>query len=236
MRLYELLNPGIVLHKELNPILWEKDDLKDDIRTKLLDIADKFIDYLNINREAVTDIILTGSNCAFTFTEFSDLDLHLIIDESVICADCPGDFIEDCFNAKKSNFNDNHHITVKGYVVELYAQPQDDRLVANGIYSLQEGKWLKHPEVTGTYIDADLIQLKTQDFITQINDLIDNQSDDLDNLEKLKAKLKRYRQSGLDKNGELGLENQVYKTLRNNGYFDKLYNYIGNLEDKKLSY
>jgi hypothetical protein len=136
----------------------------------------------------------------------------------------------------KTVFNDNHNITIKGYPVELYAQSSDDNLIAVGVYSLKENAWLKRPVPAESHIDSDSVKLKTEDFIRQINDLVDNKSDDLDNLEKLKDKIKRYRRSGLEKSGELGVENLVVKTLRNNGYLDKLYNYISEVEDGKLSY
>jgi hypothetical protein len=51
----------------------------------------------------------------------------------------------------------------------------------------------------------------------------------------IKDKLKKYRISGLDKSGELGLENLVFKVLRRNGYIEKLYNTPTKVIDKKLS-
>jgi hypothetical protein len=65
--------------------------------------------------------------------------------------------------------------------------------------------------------------------------LIDSKSTNIENLEKIKDQLKRYRQVGLEKSGELSIENVVYKTLRNNGYLQKLYKYVTKLEDKELS-
>jgi hypothetical protein len=51
----------------------------------------------------------------------------------------------------------------------------------------------------------------------------------------VKDKLKKYRKSGLDKSGEFGLENLVFKVLRRNGYIEKLYNVPIKMIDKKLS-
>lgn len=65
--------------------------------------------------------------------------------------------------------------------------------------------------------------------------MIDSKSTNIENLEKIKDQLKRYRQVGLEKSGELSIENVVYKTLRNNGYLQKLYKYVTKLEDKELS-
>lgn len=234
--LLEKFELGVQFHTHLNPKLWNDFTLKEDIRTHLLDIASKFIDYLSIEKGAVSDIIITGSNCSFTYTRFSDIDLHLVINEKVICKDCPGDFINDCFIAKKTVWNDNHKIKVKGYDVELYAQPEKDNLVAVGIYSLRKNEWIKKPKIEGKIsIDDKLVKNKSQEFMDIINDLISSKSTDENNLNKLKDKIKKYRQSGLEKSGEYSIENVTYKTLRNNGYLNKLYKYIQQVEDKKLS-
>lgn len=235
--LIEKFELGVKLHNDLNPKLWDNLTLKEDIRTHLLDIASKFIDYLSIDKSAVSDIIITGSNCSFTYTKFSDIDLHLVINEKVICKDCPGDFIVDCFSAKKTVWNDNHKIKVKGYDVELYAQPEKDSLVAAGIYSLTKNEWIKKPKNdTEITINNELVKNKSQEFMDLINDLISNKSTDINNLTKLKDKIKKYRQSGLEKSGEYSIENVTYKTLRNNGYLNKLHKYIQSVEDKTLSY
>jgi hypothetical protein len=75
--LLEQLNQGIELHSSLNPKLWDDKKLKDDVKNKLLDIANKFIDYLSIDSSYVKDIIITGSNCSYTYTKFSDNYMNL---------------------------------------------------------------------------------------------------------------------------------------------------------------
>ena len=54
-------------------------------------------------------------------------------------------------------------------------------------------------------------------------------------VKKYKEKLKKYRNSGLEKNGEMSLENLVFKLLRRNGYIEKLYDAQTKIIDKKLS-
>jgi hypothetical protein len=41
--------------------------------------------------------------------------------------------------------------------------------------------------------------------------------------ERLRSKLRNYRQCGLEKGGEFSVENLVFKLLRNEGEMDKLY-------------
>ena len=42
-------------------------------------------------------------------------------------------------------------------------------------------------------------------------------------IDKMKEKLKNFRQAGLERAGELSVENLVFKVLRRNGYIEKLY-------------
>jgi hypothetical protein len=48
-------------------------------------------------------------------------------------------------------------------------------------------------------------------------------------------RIKRLRQSGLEKNSEFSVENLAWKTVRNNGFLDKLDDYVKNLDDASLS-
>ena len=54
-------------------------------------------------------------------------------------------------------------------------------------------------------------------------------------IEDLKTKLKDYRKSGLDKDGELSYENLTFKFLRRNGMIEKLFNTYNNYMDRELS-
>ena len=55
------------------------------------------------------------------------------------------------------------------------------------------------------------------------------------NIEKLKEKLKDYRKSGLEKEGEYSYENLVFKYLRRSGLLEKLYDTVNRQTDKELS-
>ena len=53
--------------------------------------------------------------------------------------------------------------------------------------------------------------------------------------QELKDKLKDYRQSGLDKDGEFSYENLVFKYLRRSGHIGKLFDEKTKIKDKELS-
>ena len=74
----------------------------------------------------------------------------------------------------------------------------------------------------------------------KIDEVMDNaDKEDYDkavkHLESFKEKIKKYRNAGLEKEGEFSYENLVFKVLRRNGYLDKLWDFQDKLMDKKLS-
>ena len=54
-------------------------------------------------------------------------------------------------------------------------------------------------------------------------------------IDKYNNKLRKYRVSGLKNGGEYSEENLVFKTLRRNGYLEKLRNLKDELSDKYLT-
>ena len=67
---------------ELNPKIWEKDGnsytMKPEVREKLLEIANLFIDFLGVD-VIVTDIIMIGSLVNYNWSKYSDIDLHIVV-------------------------------------------------------------------------------------------------------------------------------------------------------------
>lgn len=79
-----MLKEAFEIHQELNPKIWTSDNsLKDDVRTKILDIVDTFKDFCDINFE-ILDIYLLGSNASYNWTNKSDLDIHIIVNFELI--------------------------------------------------------------------------------------------------------------------------------------------------------
>lgn len=57
------LNIKLEYHGVLNPKLWDGFSLKRNVRERLLIIADMWRDFLDIDKDKVTDIIMTGRKC-----------------------------------------------------------------------------------------------------------------------------------------------------------------------------
>ena len=202
-------------HDELNPKLWENDNLKPEVSEKLKEIANAFIEYLEIPDEAVKDIIITGSSANYNYTEHSDLDLHLKVDYELVHEDCP--IVEGYLWAMKASFNKDHDISIYGVPVELYAEDTKADAVSNGVYSLQQDKWLKFPEkIEPTNNDA-AVQAK----YLEIKEMCEK-VEDSEVAQELLDKIYQMRKAGLADGGEFSTENMAFKLLRNDGIIEKL--------------
>lgn len=231
------------VRKELNPKIWVNPkspdtEMNPNIRESLLEIAYQFIDSLKVD-VFIEDIVITGSLCNYNWSEYSDVDLHLMVDYSQFPEE-QVDIYKELFNIKKILFNKNHDITIKNYDVEVYCQESTEAHFSSGIYSVLFNEWNEKPKKESVKIDKAAIKNKASEWMRTIDNVIKNVSDeDLEEakeiLGKYKEKLKKYRTSGLEKNGEYSNENLVFKFLRRNGYIEKLYDFENKLMDKSLS-
>jgi peptidoglycan hydrolase-like protein with peptidoglycan-binding domain/predicted nucleotidyltransferase len=227
------------LQDTLNPKVWENADdvesskLKTKVKDALLKIAEKFIDYLGED-VFVEDITLTGSLANFNWSEFSDFDLHIIIDFSQYGKESK--VHKELFDARKFIFNESHNIKIYGYDVELYAQDSEEEHTSSGLYSVMNDEWLHKPKKETPDIDKKILVQKIDSWIEKIEKTIkDSEKKDGKKLETLKKKIKEYRKSGLEKEGELSYENLVFKFLRRSGHIEKLFNALNKETDKELS-
>lgn len=231
-------------HNTLNSKLWDLSDkpeeatLVADVKTALEKIANEFIEFLEIDTLDIKDIIITGSNASFNYAlGLSDIDLHIVADLSnnEICKSCTSAFVNSCFQSKKTLWNDTHDIKVKDQPVELYVQDANEPHIASGVWSLTNNKWLITPKHIPNTYDTTSVKIKAAELMTQIDDMINSQSDDISSFDKLKEKIRTMRRTGLQTAGEFSIENLAFKTLRNNGYLEKLSNYLIKIKDKGLS-
>jgi len=205
--------------------------MRDDIRKNLLKISNDFIESLGIEF-FIHDIVLTGSLANYNWSNYSDVDLHILIDFKE--TDYNLDLLKEFFDAKKNVWNEKHNITVKGYDVELYVQDIDEEHVSSGVYSILNDKWIVEPDKVKSNIDDNMILQKSEEYMKKI-DLLIKKEGPIESIEGLRKKLKEFRQSGLESGGEYSYENLTFKLLRRNGYIEKLLKLKTTLIDKKLS-
>ena len=215
-------------HDELNPVLWEDDNLKEEVKDKLKKISSTFIEFLDIPEDAIEDVRITGSSANYNYTDFSDIDVHVIVDYEKVHDDCP--IVQGYLWAYKQLFNDEHDIFIYGIPVELYAEDSNSPGISNGIYSLTEDKWISEPEKIKATVDDAAVQKKYQELKEEVDKI-----DDSEKAAELLRKIYRMRKAGLSEAGEFSTENLAFKELRNNKDIDKLWDIQKKDIDKKLS-
>ena len=225
------IEDAINFHDELNPLLFDENNiLKPNIKKQLEIITDDFVEYMGIPDLAVEDVIITGSNVAFTYTPHSDIDLHLLVD----FAELPeSDVYKELFNAKKSLYNDTYKITIRDIPVELYVQDTAQSHTSLGEYSLMQDKFTRIPSKKRANLD----EISAEHKFERLEQLAIEglKSKDIEKVNNVLSIIKRYRQAGLDTKGEFGPENLAFKAIRSKGYFQALFDLRNDLRAKQLS-
>ena len=161
---------------ELNPKFWEKVGnsyiLTDKVRNRLLEIANDFIESLEVD-VVISDIVMTGSLANYNWSDYSDVDIHLMVDYDQF-NEKEKDLYDDLFYLKKSIYNKNHDITIYGYDVEVYIE--NDSVIEKpkdiGIYSLILEEWLVEPKKEDMEINYSRIQSKAKKCMKRSNKFI----------------------------------------------------------------
>ena len=231
MRVRDFVKRNVAYHKELYPVAWHGGQLRPEVREHLLKIAEIFEHYLEIPNFEVQDIVLTGSMANYNYTQYSDFDLHVVTDYSDLQCN---DIAEALYRAKKDIWNNQHDITIRGHEVEVYIEDTAKPPVSGGVYSLLDDAWIKEPDYDPPTVDNTAVNAKVADLIKQITVAIAS-ADDTSNLKRIRDKLRIMRRSGLDTQGEFGVENLAFKILRNQGYLDQLNTAYLDQQDADLS-
>ena len=225
---------------KLNSKFWTNEELDERIRKKLLSIANDFYQETKLTLE-IKDITLTGSLCNYNYNEYSDFDVHIIVDYSELEGD--EKIISDAINSHRITWNLKHNIKIQGHDVEVYIQDfNDEARTESGLYSLLRGEWIKKPVHNTPEIDEEEIEFKFANYKSGINRLVElsdmNMTTDLArhyyNVSKdLKKKIHGQRKTDLltDK-AEFSVGNLVFKRLRNSGHFGLLIDVVNKFYDK----
>lgn len=218
---------AIQVHQELNPKIWTSaDHIDPQVREKLLVIAGRFYQFLKVPTQ-IKDIIVTGSQAGYTYTDLSDLDLHIIVNYGDVECDQP---VDELFDTKRKLWKENHTISIRGIPVECYAEDLK-RPVKGSSYSLVKDSWIQEPQQVQAQ-DND-VSPQVAAWVTVIAAAI--RTRDIAQLDRVKTLLKTYRQAGLARQGEMGSANLTFKTLRNLGVIAMLMSAHRKLEDRSLS-
>ena len=221
----ESFNTGLLRPKSnLFPKFWKNNSLNPIVNRKLMEIADEVIKSLNFDDE-VKDIIIAGSIASYNWHELSDIDLHILLDFNKI--DDNFDLVKRMLDQTRINWNKKHNIKIAGKEVELYFQHYDEPHEANGIWSLELEKWISEPIKINPELDLLTTEKKAESIAECIEHLYEmfkkeEYQESYDFANKIKGKISRMRNAGLNREGIYSPENLAFKMLRNSGYLEKL--------------
>ena len=210
----------------LNQKIWNGDkEIRPGVKGALMSIVDEFLEGLDMDLD-IKDVIVTGSLANYNWSKFSDIDLHILVDFAEVNDNEA--MVKKFFDAVRSNWNKLHNILVKGHEVEIYVQDEDEPHTTTGVNYLLNDKWLVVPKKVRPAIDRHTATKKMKQIAREVDKLsliYDNgQHEEAFALaERIKEKIKRMRQAGLDRSGIYSPENLAFKMLRRSGDIEQLF-------------
>jgi hypothetical protein len=231
------LNEDQFYQKELNSLFWSGEKFDQEVREKLISIANEFYATFKLDIP-ISDIQLTGSLANYNWTPKSDLDVHVLIDFSKISDDIA--LAKKAMDGQRFIWNLRHNIVIRKHDVELYLQDIREPHVASGLFSLLNNQWIRIPKYDPPQVDEKDVEVKFEGIVNDIKEIesrLENESDInprelYSHAEKVKEKIMKARKEGLAERGEFSVENLVFKKLRNEGYIEKIIDLISRSYEK----
>ena len=207
------------------------------VKAALMDIVDEFLGELDMEMP-IKDVVITGSLANYNWSQYSDIDVHIIVDFAAIN---PNEkLVKRFFDAVRSRWNKLHDIRVKGHEVEIYVQNDDEPHVSTGVYSLTTDRWVVKPKKVQPEIDLPTARKKVDTVVRELDRLAafydhGRYTQSFESAAALKDKISTMRKSGLEKTGIYSPENLAFKMLRRSGDIEKLFDIYTKSYDKVLS-
>ena len=231
--LQEIIDDGIdfsslEMKDELSTALWQGGELKEEMLHRLSQLANDFMAHLNLDVN-VQDVLLVGSMAGYNHSKYSDIDLHLVLDFSEISSD--KDLLRKYFMLAKSKWNKSRSVMLSGHDVEIYVEDIDDERIPSATYSIKRDEWINQPSKEDLTIDYEGVTKKVNEKMSEVDELQSLYEDGeykqaYEFGKDLRAKLRNFRQAGLDNDGEFSNENLAFKVLRRSGVFDRMNEYV----------
>lgn len=221
---------------ELQPDIWINGKINSEVRKRLLEIAHDFYDSLEIKWSRPLDVLITGSLANYNWSEYSDIDLHLVLNFSEVYDDT--ELLEDYFKAKKDLWNNDHeNLTIYGFPVEVYMEDTADPPKSAGKFSLLKNEWIEKPkDLSDAKLNEDFIKSEAAKIMTKIDDLGESEEDPksiYNKCDRLFEYMKDIRKKGLETEAaEMSSGNIIWKVIRREGYIDRLVDIMIEAYDK----
>lgn len=223
----------------LNEELWSPEgELSQEVGDLLYEITKQFFNSLGLEGVDIVDVTLTGSLANYTWSNYSDIDLHILIDYSLIKED--QELIKNYLRKASTLWNKTHDIRIKGFEVEIYVQDSNETHFSGGVYSVQDDEWIEKPSREDPQIDFENVKRKAVNLmedIDEVSELFKNKEYNgaLTEAERVRQKIRKFRQAGLERGGVFSVENLAFKVLRRNGYLETLSSLRIMAYDKSMS-
>ena len=230
----EKIEEDITINNKLNPKLWTDDNkLLPEVEQKINEIANHFVSSLREDGIEINpvDVYLVGSNVNYNYTDESDLDIHIIADQSF---DCVENHLTLIYTLYKSIYNKKYDLKINGIDVELYVENAAafDGVTA-AIYSMKNG-WIKTPKIDSIpEIDNVKLDKMINEWEERYFNIIKNPT--LELVDKYIVDIYELRHQGLAEKSEFALGNLVFKEMRKLGYLDELKTLRDKLQSEILS-
>jgi hypothetical protein len=225
---------SLVTKSSLNPALWENIDGKWVLKEKAKSAFDKAIRFfesqMHVRNEPIEfdTVILTGSNAGYNWYEGSDIDLHFRVLYSSIDDDI--ELVDDILWRESTIFSLKYRLKYAGFDIECYIEDSaEEHNPSQARYDLIKGSWENEPKENDVSIDFDVIKEKCAKIMNMIDE-----ANTKEELSLIKNKLRKYRESGINKDGEYSESNLVYKVLRRNGTLVALNDKIEEKQREKI--
>ncbi len=104
-----------------------------DVIEQIQTIVQDFLSDLHDNSIPIEyiDTRLVGSNASYNYTEYSDLDVHIVANLSAVSSD--PNILQLLYNYFRSAYNDKYDITIHGVPVEMYVEDVRATTRSNGM-------------------------------------------------------------------------------------------------------
>jgi len=213
------------LHAELQADIWQDELLNPEVQARLVEIAEDFLEGLDIDVE-MEDLRFTGSLANYNWSQYSDVDMHIIVDFSKINKDT--ELVKAYFDEARMRWNDKHRIMIHGFEVEIYVEDTEEDHKSSGLYSILEEEWITKPDLDDAAIDFATAQKKAGDFISRTQGIAKLVAEEefekaLKRIDRTKEKIRDMRKAGLEsEEAEFSPENIAFKILRRDDVLKKL--------------
>jgi len=224
IKLLKSLEPS----ENMSEVLWQDMRLREEAEDLLLQVANDFLSSLDLD-VPMKDLYIVGSMASLNYSEFSDIDLHIVLDFGDISSD--KDLLRKYFYLAKSKWNRTRKVMIGGHDVEIYVEDLSDERLPTATYSVMRKEWINQPSMEGLEIDYQGVTKKVTEKMSEVDEL-ESLYEDGEYKEAyefgtlLRQKIKRFRQAGLDKRGEYSNENLAFKLLRRSGALDRINDYV----------